>query len=457
MAGATLYPRFVQSVRLAARAGNQVSFEIAGQGVVQLRARSAGLADAMVALLTGGTSAEDLAKMVGQTGGVEDTVRFYHFLEAFKRRRLLGYTWWFSGRVHAFLEPLVPDFRPADAPLPTNAQVTLSRFAHMHREGGGLVLESPEAPCRMVLETSQAISWLGHVATASPMDDDACAAFAGLLWHTGLLARIDLEEPPERATWELHDRLFHGRSRASRGAQLLGGTYRFEGCFPVPPALKPPMSSERIPLEQPDVDRLTVAGESLFSVMERRRSVRAMDDTRPITRRQLAEVFYRVARVTERLDVPQQALLRRPFPSGGAIHELEFYLAVRLCTDLEQGLYHYQGQEHALYRLATAMEHVDALIQDAALAMGQPERPPQCLIMLASRLPRLAWKYEGIAYRITLMNAGVVLQSLYLVATELNLAGSAIGTGNADTFAAATGLDPFSETSVGEFALGMRA
>jgi len=457
MAGAMLYPRFVPRVRLAARAGHQVSFEIAGQGVVQLRARSAGLADAMVALLTGGTSAEDLANMAGQTGGIEDTARFYHFLEAFKRRRLLGYEWRFGDRVHALLEPLVLDFRPAHAPLPPDAQVTLSRFAYLHRDGGGLVLESPEAPCRMVLETPQALAWLGHIASAGTPHEDAGAAFAGLLWHTGLLARTDLEEPPERATWELHDRLFHSRSRAGREARLLGGTYRFEGRFPAPPALKPPMSGERIPLEQPDVDRLAVEGESLFSVMERRRSVRAMDETRPITRRHLAEVFYRVARVTEWLDVPKQALLRRPLPAGGAIHELEFYLAVRLCVGLEHGLYHYQGQEHALYRLPAAVEHVDALLQDAALAMGQPEHPPQCLIILASRLPRLAWKYEGIAYRITLMNAGVVLQSLYLVATDLHLAGSAIGTGNADTFAAATGLDPWSETSVGEFALGSRA
>ena len=76
------------------------------------------------------------------------------------------------------------------------------------------------------------------------------------------------------------------------------------------------------------------------------------------------------------------------------------------------------------------------------MAMAQPDNPPQCLVILASRLPRLAWKYEGIAYRITLMNAGVIIQSLYLVATEMGLACSAVGTGDSAAFAAATGLDP---------------
>jgi SagB-type dehydrogenase family enzyme len=99
---------------------------------------------------------------------------------------------------------------------------------------------------------------------------------------------------------------------------------------------------------------------------------------------------------------------------------------------------------------------IDTLLADAGQAMAQPDGPPQVLIVLASRLPRLAWKYEGIAYRVTLLNAGVILQSLYLVATEMNLACTAIGTGNSETFGRAAGVDSFSETSVGEFALSAR-
>ena len=60
---------------------------------------------------------------------------------------------------------------------------------------------------------------------------------------------------------------------------------------------------------------------------------------------------------------------------------------------------------------------------------------------LASRLPRLAWKYEGIAYRLGLLNAGVVIELMYLVATDMKLAPCANGSGDSRPFETATGLD----------------
>ena len=94
------------------------------------------------------------------------------------------------------------------------------------------------------------------------------------------------------------------------------------------------------------------------------------------------------------------------------------------------------------------------MLAECAAAWGQPDRPPQVLVVIASRLPRLAWKYAGIAYKISLMNAGVAIQSLYLVATDLGLAGSAAGSGNPDLFAQATGVSSWEETSIAEFGFG---
>ena len=45
---------------------------------------------------------------------------------------------------------------------------------------------------------------------------------------------------------------------------------------------------------------------------------------------------------------------------------------------------------------------------------------------------------------------------MYLTATAMELAPCAIGTGDSDLFARASGLDYYEETSVGEFALGSR-
>ena len=51
-------------------------------------------------------------------------------------------------------------------------------------------------------------------------------------------------------------------------------------------------------------------------------------------------------------------------------------------------------------------------------------------------------------------DVGVLLQTLYLTATDMNLGGCAIGTGNIELFAKMTGQDFHSEGPVGQFALG---
>ena len=60
-------------------------------------------------------------------------------------------------------------------------------------------------------------------------------------------------------------------------------------------------------------------------------------------------------------------------------------------------------------------------------------------------------------YALVLKDVGVMMQTMYLVATDMGLAPCALGGGNADLFAAATGLDYLEEGSVGEFALGTPA
>ena len=163
--------------------------------------------------------------------------------------------------------------------------------------------------------------------------------------------------------------------------------------------------------------------------------------------------MFRVARITQVFTVDDQELMSRPFPSGGSIHEIELYLAVGACRGLDPGLYRYRGLEHALERLPNAADGARRLLAGSAKAMGS-DHPPHVLVVLACRLPRFAWKYESMAYRLVVMNAGVVIQTMYLVATDMGLAGCANGSGDSRLFAEVTGLDPINETSIGEFALG---
>jgi SagB-type dehydrogenase family enzyme len=64
----------------------------------------------------------------------------------------------------------------------------------------------------------------------------------------------------------------------------------------------------------------------------------------------VGQLLHRVARIKSVLPGVRNG--RRtfcwPYPSGGAIHELEYYLAVRACAGLAPGFYHYRGLEHGL-------------------------------------------------------------------------------------------------------------
>ena len=67
------------------------------------------------------------------------------------------------------------------------------------------------------------------------------------------------------------------------------------------------------------------------------------------------------------------------------------------------------------------------MLRDAAQSTAIPEDNLQVLLILAARFPRLAWKYESIAYALTLKHVWVVFQTMYLAATAMGLAPRAIG------------------------------
>jgi SagB-type dehydrogenase family enzyme len=143
----------------------------------------------------------------------------------------------------------------------------------------------------------------------------------------------------------------------------------------------------------------------------------------------------------------------RPYPAGGGAYELELYLAVANCAGLARGFYHYDADRHALVPITVRPPELDALLAGAEFAMGAPAAP-QVLIIIAARFGRVSWKYSSVAYSLILKDVGVLLQTLYLMATDMGLGGCAIGTNNIDLFEKMTGIDFHIESPVGQFALG---
>lgn len=444
--------RLAPNVSLAPSRATNLTLTFAGNDAT-LSPGHGGLRDALLALKDGA----DEARLTALAGG-EKTAELYYYLAGMVRRGVLEAS---ADRDGMPVVRLLPRSRAFDLPVLQTAppKIALDRFAFLRRGERGAMLQHPDATCDLLVEHDAAGDLILRLAAGS-LDTTAAAdldlPLVSLLVALGFAGDAVAAEEPSRRTWEFHDRLFQRAARAYDDLAPRGGTYRFIGALPAPPAIRPRHVGTAIDLPAPRAAR---AGGSLLEVMEKRRSGRDMADM-PVSLEAVGELLHRVARVTKVMrGTPeiQQDVMLRPYPSGGAIHELEYYLAVRACEGLAPGFYHYHGDEHALTRIDGAETPAAEMLEGCAGAWGQPGRPPQMLVVLASRLPRLAWKYTGIAYKISLMNAGVAIQSLYLVATDLGLAGSAAGSGNPELFARATGVSSWEETSIAEFGFGRPA
>jgi len=131
-------------------------------------------------------------------------------------------------------------------------------------------------------------------------------------------------------------------------------------------------------------------------------------------------------------------------------------LAVANCDGLERGFYHYDADGHALVPIAVRAPQLEAVLAGAEFAMGATAAP-QILIIIAARFSRVSWKYSSVAYSLILKDVGVLIQTLYMIATDMGLGGCAIGTNNIDLFAKMTGIEFHVEGPVGQFALGRGA
>jgi SagB-type dehydrogenase family enzyme len=258
--------------------------------------------------------------------------------------------------------------------------------------------------------------------------------------------------------WDFHDLLFHTHSTEGRQANPLGGLYPHAGRIAPPPAVRPPWPGKKI-----DLREIAAAPASPIAVLlHQRQSTRDFDDQRPIALAELARFLDSTVRVQAKWesaadigddDGPMVAYAARPYPSGGSAYELELYLAVAHCEGLGRGFYHYDADRHALVPIDVPAQELDAQLAAAEFAMGAAARP-QILITIAARFDRISWKYSSIAYSLILKDVGVLLQTFYMMATDIGLGGCAIGSTNIDLFAKMTGIEFHVEGPVGVFALG---
>jgi SagB-type dehydrogenase family enzyme len=375
------------------------------------------------------------------------------------------------------IEPQMSDYRPRTPEINDADALVLSRFAYMRRRGDDMVLESPRAGALFRIGDPDIAAFIAKLSSPRQLkqlrrqDGFPGIGLLALLVDCGIVFRIDAaggdglrgsEGDDNLVLWDFHDLLFHTHSTQGRQANPIGGLYPYAQVMPPPPAVRPPWPGTTIDLAE-DPTAASQMPSPLGELIQLRHSTRDFDDKQPITLAELAAFLDGTARVkakwTSTIDLggggPDVDFTARPYPSAGSAYELELYLAVANCEGLARGFYHYDADRHALVPIGARPQEVDALLASAVFAMDAPA-VPQILITIAARFNRVSWKYGGIAYALILKDVGVLIQTLYLMATEMGLGGCAIGTHNIELFAKMTGIEFHIEGPVGQFALGRR-
>ena len=165
-------------------------------------------------------------------------------------------------------------------------------------------------------------------------------------------------------------------------------------------------------------------------------------------------------------------VLKKTSPSGGALHPTECYLIARKVAGLPRGLYHYRPVDHALQPLPFDEAAVDADRHPAALGMDALDAlawlavggqrwfaEAHALCVLAPRFRRNFWKYRdhAKAYRVCILDVGLLSQTLQLCATEVGLGSYVTAAINEADIERAFGLIHWRDGPLAVCGVGVRA
>lgn len=364
------------------------------------------------------------------------------------------------------IEPQVAGYWPKTPQLADTDVLALSRFAYLHRRGNEMVLESPRADALFRICDARLASLIASLSVPQQVkqlrrqDGFPGIEFLALLVDCQMAFKANpagesnprLEEgDQDLALWDFHDFLFHVRSTEGRHANLAGGVYPHGGVIPELPPLRPAWPGEKIDLLAL-LDPNPEAKPPIAQAFRQSRSTRSYNDRKPITLAQLSQFLDGAARGLPRERNGAVDYIR-PYPSAGASSELELYLSVHRCEGLAPGFYHYDAGAHALVSIDVPAADLKNMLSAASGAMGETA-PPQILITITARFGRVSWKYSSIAYALILKDAGVLTETLYLMATGMGLGACAIGLSNIDQFEKLTGVKFYVEGPVAQFTIG---
>jgi SagB-type dehydrogenase family enzyme len=439
-----------------------------GEASMRLPALPPGSSAVLESLARGDVTEADAQQRVTEADGMPGLLRWQAVVLRLDTAGLLERSVLVKpGLCAARLRPTIFGRSPGTAAR-AQAMVKLSRFTVLQAADGKLIAERPGSQAAVEIDPAVAgvvaelARWTSVTDPVGGLSPELSRAVIDLFAGAGLLTRggpDDDEEATDASLAQLHpaDLWLHGRQRGARVISGYGGSYPLAGRFPPLPAVPAARPGPRIDLKVPDLALTAKADPPFTEVLENRRSIRAHDPAAPITLGQLGELLYRSARIRRVFASGDgQDVADRPYPCGGALHELEIYPLITHCEGAPPGLWHYAAADHALEHVADPSGATAALVAAARAAAVMTDNP-QVVLIVTARFGRIMWKYHAIGYSLILKHVGVLYQTIYLVGTAMGLGVCGVGGGDATDFATASGLPYHAEGSVGELVVGTPA
>lgn len=156
---------------------------------------------------------------------------------------------------------------------------------------------------------------------------------------------------------------------------------------------------------------------TLEASLKNRRSQREFDRFKKISFDELSTLLRRGAGINSEYKSLNE-VVRRFYPSGGALYPLEIYLAIQRVEGLIPGIYHFNVKDNTLETMTIDPEYMENL-QEGLLYPWS--RGAAAIIFTTAVWDRNFVKYHDRGYRIALLEAGHLNHNFALIASSLGV------------------------------------
>ncbi len=216
---------------------------------------------------------------------------------------------------------------------------------------------------------------------------------------------------------------------------------------------QPPLelaASDKPVYDLPDPRKVKVNNVDLSEAITRRVSVRAYSEE-PLTLEELSYVLWSTQGVKA---VTNRPATLRTVPSAGSRHCFETYVLVNRVEGLKPGLYRFLAVDHKLQEVDLT-DNVAQRVTRGCFNQGFVMKSAITLILTAVRY-RMMWRYTERGYRYMHLDAGHVIQNMYLCAEAIDSGVCAIAAFHDDDINETLGVDGVEQFTVYVGTLGKK-